>query len=304
MQVHLGLDLLRPEWPGAVVCVGTYDGVHVGHCAVIGHAVEKALATERPCVVVTFDRHPAATLDPDHKPPAIRSLASNLARIEELGVGACVVLPFTKDLSQTSSDRFLRQLLLGRLHAETVVVGHDFGFGKGREGTVEWLSKRIDTVAVSPVLRDGVRVSSSEIRSAILSGDLERANTFLGKPFAIEGVVVGGQKLGRTLGYPTINLARSFDQAVPADGVYAGRAHTPRGTFKAALSIGFRPTVDGTHRTIEAYLLDYPGESLYGCPVMLEVHKRLRGEERFASLDDLKRQMDADVLATASVIQG
>ncbi len=303
MQVHLGVDLLQPEWKEAVVCIGTFDGVHLGHQEVIRRAVVFASQREQPCVLATFDRHPATTLDPARKPPAIRSLAANLARIEALGVAACVALPFTPEFSQTSADRFLRQLLLGKLHASTVVVGHDFGFGRNREGTVAWLAKRLDTLPIEPVLQNGIRVSSTAIREAVVAGRMDDAARMLGEPFAIEGVVVGGQKLGRTLGYPTINLARSFPQVLPQDGIYAGTARTREGSFPAAISIGMRPTVEGTHRTIEAYLLDYPGTTLYGSPVALEIAQRLRGEEKFASLDQLTAQMAKDVALVADVIQ-
>jgi riboflavin kinase/FMN adenylyltransferase len=301
MQVHFGLELLNAEWSSSIVCIGTFDGVHLGHRAVIGKAVADAAEQELPCIVVTFDRHPAHVVAPERCPKAIASLGENLEQFASLGVGIAVVLPFTKELSQTTADEFFRDALIGRLKAHSLVIGHDFAFGKGREGTPEWLKDRIETDVVPPFEIGGSRVSSSAIRSAVETGDIEIANRLLGREFAIGGVVVSGQKLGRTIGYPTANLARSFDQVTPANGIYAGHAVTPFGAFRAAVNIGVRPTVGGTNRTIEAYLLDYPGTSLYGHAVYLSLQKRLRDEQKFDSLEVLKDQIARDVAQVASL---
>ncbi len=293
MLTHFGLELLKPEWRSSIVCIGTFDGVHLGHRAVIGSAVELGRRKELPVVVVTFDRHPAAVLAPDRCPKAIGSLSQNLGWIAELGVSATVVLPFNAWLSRMSAERFLRELLIGSIRAEAVVVGHDFAMGNGREGDTTWLSQRIESTIVPPFEVSGVRTSSSEIRSAISYGEMEVAHSMLGRPFQIEGVVVSGQKLGRTIGYPTLNLARGIDQVMPPDGVYVGQV----GDHRAAVSIGMRPTVQGDHRTIEAYLLDFPGDSLYSSAVALDLLHRLRAEENFSSLEELTQAIERDVAA-------
>lgn len=300
MQVHFGEELLRAEWDRSIVCLGTFDGVHLGHQAVISAAVEKSRERGLPCVLVTFDRHPAAILAPKRCPHAIAPLSANVRMFEALGVSVSLILPFTKDLSETSASRFL-ELLVDEVKASALVVGHDFAFGKGREGTTDWLKERIETEVIPPFEIDGRRVSSSLIREAIATGDMASATRWLGRPFEIEGVVVGGQRLGRQLGYPTINLGRSYDGVLPSDGIYAGQALTSRGPFKAAISIGMRPTVDGQHRTVEAFLLDYPGDEIYGYSVRLEVHQRLRDELRFDSLEALKHQIALDVAAVANL---
>lgn len=302
MQVHFGVELLRAEWPGAVVCIGTFDGVHLGHQEVVRAAVSRAAELEQPCVVVTFDRHPAAILNPSKLPKAIASLEENLVIFEKVGAAVTVVLPFDKALSETHAEDFFTTVLRGRLLADSVVVGHDFAFGKGREGTPEWLQTRIETVVVPPFEMDGKRVSSSEIRRAIEGGRIEDATRWLGRPFELPGVVVAGQRLGRQLGYPTLNLARSFDQVLPSDGIYAGNCLTRLGEFKAAISIGYRPAVQGTTRTIEAYLLDYPGESLYGSAVLLRFRHRLRDEMSFPNLDALKMQIAEDVKVVSTTV--
>jgi len=299
MHVHFGVELLQPEWRESVVCIGTFDGVHLGHQEVIKHAVNRARAKGLPCVLVTFDRHPAAILAPERCPPIIASLQSNLRHFEELGVAVAVVLTFDRGLSETSADEFFAKVITAKLQATAIVLGHDFAFGKNRQGTPEWLQARIETEVLPPFEVNGIRVSSSAVRKAILEGRVEDAGALLGRPFEIPGIVVRGQKLGRELGYPTANLARSFNQVSPADGVYAGSCETILGIFPAAVSIGVRPNIDA-QRTIEAFLIDYPGEELYGSPVRLFVERRLREQRLFSNLDDLKRQIALDVAQVSS----
>jgi riboflavin kinase/FMN adenylyltransferase len=295
MQVHFGIELLKAEWFSAVACIGTFDGVHLGHQEVIQTAVTLAREHDAPCVLVTFDRHPAHILAPDKCPKAIAGLQTNLAQFERLGVAAAVILPFDLALSQTSAEDFFNQVLIEKIRAEFIVVGHDFAFGHKRQGAPEWLKERTSTTIVPPFEIGGRRVSSSEIRNDIQSGRVEEAALLLGRPFEIPGIVVPGQRLGRQLGFPTANLARSFDQVIPAYGVYGGTMKTPFGEFKTALSIGTRPAVGGSKMSIEAYLLDYPGDSLYGMSVNLLLAHRIRAEQNFDSLEALKAQIAADV---------
>ncbi len=300
MQIFYGIEGIKAEWDGAVICAGTFDGVHLGHQEVIARAVAKARAMGLPCVLVTFDRNPAAILAPENLRPSIFSPSVNLARIEGLGVDIAVVLHFDRQLANTSAQEFLFGHLVDKLRAKAVVIGHDFTFGKDRVGTPEWLSERIETEVVPPFLIEGTRVGSSQIRELILHGEVEQAALLLGKPFEIEGVVVSGQKLGRTIGYPTINLARSFWQVTPKDGVYGGGCHLTSGIYKAAISIGIRPTVDNL-RTIEAFLIDYSGPDLYGQAVVLQLTRRLRDPLKFDSLDELKIQIASDVAKVSTV---
>lgn len=298
MQVHFGVDLLKPEWSESVVCIGTFDGIHVGHQAVISNAIKIANTAELPAVLVTFDRHPSVVLAPSKAPKPISSLSQNLSAISDLGIGLTVVLPFNAWLSRMSADEFLENILKKKLRAGRLVVGHDFALGNGREGTTDWLGDRIGTSVVDPFEVNGQRVSSSLIREKLGLGEIEVANGLLSRPFEIVGFVVGGQKLGRTLGYPTANIARAFDQIMVPDGVYAVKFTCDQGVFDAALAIGTRPAVGGGPRSIEAYLLDYPGDSLYGQAIKMKVISRLREERNFASLDALKDQMALDVLET------
>lgn len=295
MLVHFGVDNLAVEWTASTSCIGTFDGVHRGHQHVLNRAVELARSHEQPSVVVTFDRHPLAVLAPDRCPPAIGTLEQNVIALRQLGLSACVIMPFDRALATESAESFFQRVLLEGIRAERVVVGHDFAFGFKRQGDHEFLKSRIETHVVNEFKQSGTRVSSTEIRASVAEGDVENAQRLLGRPFSLAGVVVAGQKLGRTIGFPTINLARSMKTVVPKDGVYACRCFSSKGQFEAAASIGIRPTVGGTHRTIEAYLLDYPGDSLYGERVEIQFLHRLRDELKFDSLPLLVSQMNADV---------
>lgn len=302
MQIHFGVDLFLAEWPESVVCVGTFDGVHLGHAEVINQAVGRARLAGMPSVLVTFDRHPAATLNPAKKPPSISTLSQNLKAFESLGVDTTVILKFDENLANTNASDFLTSVLRDKLNAVEIVIGHDFAFGKGREGDGEWLSSRLPTTIVPAFLHGEDRISSSNIRRSILNGDVHAANVWLGRPYCLEAVVVHGDKVGRTLGFPTANLARATDQVIPSHGIYAGKAKTIHGEYLAAISVGVRPTFGVHNTTIEAYLLDYPGESLYGSSLSLELYSKLRNEIKFDSVDSLKAQMATDVVAVRSMI--
>lgn len=278
-----------------------FDGVHTGHQRVLERTVAQARAAARPAVLVTFDRHPARVLRPAEAPAMVATLGQNLRAFERCGIDLTLVLAFDERLAATPAQAFFDEILVGLLRAESAVVGHDFAFGRGREGTPEWLAARLPTQVVPPFEDRGARVSSSAVRDAVCRGDVEEAARMLGRPFALVGCVVPGEQLGRTLGFPTANLAPVSRQAVPADGVYAGRAHTPFGGFLAAVSVGDRPTVGGNARAVEAYLLDYPGDEIYGRIVELEFLRRLRGQEKFADTGALRAQMAADVEAVRSL---
>ncbi len=295
MLVLYDSEQIDPEWTESIVCMGTFDGIHLGHQKLIKQSVLKAQAEEIPSVVLTFDRHPLYFINPEKAPKAIVSLEENLDRMKMLGVSLVVVLKFDNKLSEESADSFFSRVIQNTLKAKEIFLGKDHAFGKNREGNIEWLKQRIPTNMVDYVDMDGFRISSTQIRTCISEGDLELVKKMLGRWFSLSGIVVSGQKLGRKLGFPTINIARPVDFILPKLGIYAGWCQTEYGLFKAAVSIGVRPTVNGKHRVIEAFLIDYPGDSLYGKPVRLELTKRIRDEKKFESLDHLVSQMKKDV---------
>ncbi len=306
MDIIDGIESLDGALSGSTVAIGTFDGVHLGHRAIIAGAVADARANGRPAVVFTFDRHPAELLHPEHAPGRLASSRYRNELISEIGADLLVVARFERPLAAMDPESFLREILKGRLKALSIVEGRDFCFGRNRAGDLDFLLARqseqgFAVHAVAPVLMEGERVSSTQIRDYLRQGDIARAERALGHPFLLEGVVVDGERLGRTLGYPTANLAPIEGLTVPSNGIYAVDAILADGRiFGGACSIGVRPTVGGVDRTIETYLLDFQ-EDLYGAPLTIRFLERLRGEERFSSLQALTEQMARDVLRTRAV---
>lgn len=295
----------------AVVTIGAFDGVHRGHQVILSRAAAVAAAAGLPCVVLTFDPHPASVVRPDSKVALLSTVAHRTVLLRQAGADSVVVLPFTLEVSKLSPEDFVRDVLVGRLHAQTVVVGANFRFGHRAAGTVETLTElgrtygftveAVGLVGRDPV-QDGPEVpvwSSTRVRRCVLDGDVATAAQILGRPHRVEGEVVHGDHRGRELGYPTANVAVTAAAAVPADGVYSGwlvRADGER--LPAAISIGTNPTFDGAERRVEAYVLDRTGLDLYGEQVAVEFAQRLRATERFDSVEALIVQMSVDV-ATA-----
>ncbi|MBN8690271.1 MAG: bifunctional riboflavin kinase/FAD synthetase [Armatimonadetes bacterium] len=304
MLVHFGIENIRADWKSSTVVVGTFDGVHLGHRALIQKTIQEATEREQPSVIVTFDRHPATILSPDHVPLQIGTLEQNVIQMRQAGASVCVILPFDAGLSRTTAHEFFDEILVGSLRANQVVVGHDFGFGMNREGNADWLRSRVDTVEFPPFAVNGQRVSSSLIRCMVDAGQVEEVQQYLGRPFSIAGVVVSGHKRGRALGFPTLNIARSTQGLLPADGVYAGVCRVKTVPYKAAISIGTNETFGEGPRTIEAYLLDYPGTEIYGCPVELGFIEKIRGQQRFESVQELIDQMNHDVQQASTIALG
>ncbi|MCS6831557.1 MAG: bifunctional riboflavin kinase/FAD synthetase [Armatimonadota bacterium] len=293
----------------SVVTIGSFDGVHRGHQAIVRVAVQRAQELGIPAVAITFDRHPQESVQPDNAPAYLTTLTSRLRLLLENGVQDVLVLRFDREFATLHPEAFLQSVLQRRLNARRIVVGRDFRFGHQRMGSVEYLQAvqarfGFEVEAVPDVLYRGERISSSRIRQALLEGEVQEASAMLGRAYALEGVVVRGQQIGRKLGYPTVNLSLHAPQLVPRDGIYAGRLlHERTGNlYTAAISVGVRPTVDGTGRTIEAYLLGFSG-SLYGEQVHLAFFHRLRDERKFETLHALKAQMDRDVQQVANLMR-
>ena len=265
------------------LAVGEFDGVHLGHREVIAGND----------TVLTFDPHPLAVIRPEAAPKLLMSLDAKIAAIEELGVQELVVIPFDQTFASQSAQEFIDQILVKRLQATHVSVGENFRFGHRAAGDCAMLAAddRFQTRVVKLVEVDGELVSSSHIRALVLAGDVDRAARFLGAPFALAGVVVEGDRRGRTLGFPTANIVPDEDLVCPGHGVYAARA----GGSCAAVSVGVRPTF-GTGRAVlvEAYLIDRDVD-LYGRLLRVQFLQRLRGERRFGTAEDLIEQMKLDV---------
>ena len=305
MRTQVGLDAASPPVAGSAVTIGTFDGVHVGHRALIGRAIDDAHARGLASVVLTWDRHPTATLRPGSEPPLLTSLERKTELIEELGVDVLVVLAFDTELSRWPPERFATEVLARRLGARSVWVGQGWRFGHRAAGDVALLAElgtRLGFQARGVALAEvaGGPASSSRTRAAVAGGDLRLAHALLGRPFDLCGTVVPGEGRGRSLGYPTANLSVDTTLVRPARGIYAGEAFFDRRRRKAAVSVGVNPTFGGDESSatrIEAHLLDFDGD-LYERSMRLAFHRRLRDERRFDSISALTDQMAADVQAT------
>jgi riboflavin kinase/FMN adenylyltransferase len=279
------------------VAVGEFDGVHLGHREVMRGAD----------TVLTFDPHPRAIIGPHVAPPLLTSMAAKSEVIAELGVQELVVIPFDETFAAQSPETFIQDVLVGRLGATQVSVGRDFRFGHRAAGDVGLLAAQdaFRTRIVDLVEVDGEIVSSGHIRALVAAGEVGSAGRLLGRPFQMRGPIAHGDKRGRTLGFPTANLVPDPALVCPGLGVYACRAavHLDGGwtTWAAATSVGVRPTfLEGANVLVEANLLDFSGE-IYGREIRVEFLERLRGEERFDSVDDLIEQMARDVEATRRI---
>src|SRR5690606_13132473 len=301
---------LSPE--GSVACIGAFDGLHLGHRALVGRVVERARALGVPAVALSFEPLPREYFAKDARPPRLMLPRARLEGLRELGVDGVGLLRFDTKLAAMGAADFVRDVLVGRLAVREVWVGAGFHFGKGRAGDIALLRTMGAELAASgrgfaaheiePVLLDGERVSSTRIRAALAAGDFTQAARLLGRPYAIGGHVVRGQQLGRTLGYPTANLR--YGGKTPAlRGIYATWVHgVADAPWPSVSSFGTRPTVDGVEPLLEAHLFDFAGD-LYGRRIEVEFVARLRDEEKFPDLPSLVAQMHRDEAQARSILQ-
>ena len=289
-----------------VLTLGNFDGVHLGHRAIVQRAVSEARAVGGQVVVLTFHPHPVAVLAPERSPPLLQSLRDRLALLRDLGADVTVVQRFTPRFAALEPEAFVRDFLGTHLELLHVVVGYNVSFGRGRAGSVETLrtlGPRLGFAvdAVGPVTVGEEQVSSTALRRMVAAGDVRSAQAFLGRRFTLRGRVVRGEQRGRTLGFPTANLHQPRGLLLPADGVYAVRARLDGRAHPAVLNIGMRPTFGTLQRTVEAHLLDFD-QLLYGRWLVLELVDRLRGEQRFAGPEALRQAIAADVTRAREVL--
>lgn len=300
MRTIRGLESYPPDARPGAVALGAFDGIHLGHRAILGRAVTLARERGLEALACTFEPHPLEVLQPDRAPRPITTLADRLELIAETGIDTAVVVAFTRAIAALEPEAFVRDALAGTLRAREIVVGFNHRFGRGARGDARLLetlgpSLGFRTHVVAPLEVDGVPVSSSEIRAALGRGDLERAARLLGRPYALGGEVVHGAGRGRTLGFPTANVR--MDLRLPlAPGVYACRARVGPAEYRAVVNAGVRPTFGETELAVEAHLLDFSGD-LYGQRIHLTFRRRLREERRFPSVEALREQIAADVAA-------
>jgi riboflavin kinase/FMN adenylyltransferase len=301
MQVYRNTEAL-PEFHHAVLTIGTFDGVHTGHQQVIAQLRQEAARIGGESVIITFDPHPRTVINAQSGIRLINTTEEKIELLAGRGIDNLVIVPFTEKFAQLSAEDYISQFLVRHFHPHTIIIGYDHHFGKGRTGNYQLLKAAASAFhyelrEIPAHVLDSISVSSTRIREAIAAGDMETANRLLGYTFFFSGTVVEGDKLGRTLGFPTANLRINDPfKLLPADGVYAVDAivsDEPERRLKAMMNTGYRPTVDGKKKVTEVNLFDFD-RMIYGKDLRVFVKQFLREEKKFSGLDALKAQLKMD----------
>jgi riboflavin kinase/FMN adenylyltransferase len=301
MQVYRNTDLL-PAFRNAVLTIGTFDGVHTGHQQVITQMKKRAAEVNGETVIITFDPHPRTVVNAAKGIRLINTLEEKIELLSCKGIDHLVVVPFTEEFARLTAEDYISQFLIQNFHPHTLIIGYDHHFGQGRTGNYSLLKQKCEVFnyelqEIPAHLLDSISVSSTRIRTAIEADDMDTANHLLGYIFFFSGEIIEGDKLGRTLGYPTANLhIKDKFKLTPGNGVYAVDAiisDEPDKVFKGMMNIGFRPTVDGSKRMIEVHIFDFD-RLIYGMTLKVFVKKFLRSEQKFKGLDVLKEQLSRD----------
>ncbi len=300
MKVYRNLDTL-PPFINAVVTIGTFDGVHVGHQKIIHQLLNESKRTGGESVLITFHPHPRKIVKPHESLMQLTTMEERIELLKQLGINNMVVVPFTKDFSQQTALQYVENFLVERFHPATIIIGYDHKFGNNREGDYRMLEQYAHQFSYTvqeideQLINDAV-ISSTKVRAALLRGDVLYAKSLLGYDYFFKGEVIEGNKLGRTIGYPTANLQMDNpDKLVPGNGVYAVLCQLEGEIrlLKGMMNIGTRPTVDGLNRMIEVHIFDF-NEEIYGRHLKVRLKHFLRNEEKFSGIDALKEQLRKD----------
>ncbi len=297
MQIEKELAELSPE-KDMLLTIGVFDGVHLGHKYLISQLTERTRQQNLLSAVVTFNKHPQGVLSPSTKLSYLTTVAEKVRLLKDEGVDAVIVLSFTSELAKLSAREFI-SLLKQYLRMRGLIIGPDFALGRSREGNVDALralgqEMGFSVTVIPPLKGSGEIISSTAIRNALADGNMKRVAKLLGRPFSLQGKVIAGAGRGLKLGFPTANLEIAPQQALPTDGVYATRAYIHDKMYQSVTSIGLRPTFGNNGRTVETYILNYHGD-LYGHKLKIDIVEKLRNEERFETIEELKKQMAEDV---------
>ncbi len=297
MKIFHGTENANIQKP-AVLTLGVFDGLHLGHQRIMQTVVERAKAVDAVPTAITFDPHPRAVLHPESAPPLLQTLDQRLANLELLGIGQTIVIPFDHEFASQPAEVFLHEIIHDRLHAKEVYLGKGFAFGRERGGNIDLLRKMSAELGfhadeVPEVRLRGHRISSSRIREMLAAGRVNLTRRMLGRPYGVEGVIIRGNRRGHTIGFPTANL-KPHNRVIPKFGVYA-TATLVDGTWRRSITnIGVRPTFETqAEPSIESYLFDFDGD-LYGDVLRVRFLHRLRDERKFNGIDELKAQIEKD----------
>ncbi|MDG2504994.1 MAG: bifunctional riboflavin kinase/FAD synthetase [Crocinitomicaceae bacterium] len=302
VRIYKGIDELG-EFKNSVVTIGTFDGVHKGHQKILSRLNKLADEISGESILFTFYPHPRMVVFPDnHNLKLIQTIDEKIDSLEKLGLDNLIIYPFTKAFSRLTAFEFVRDILVEKLKVKTLVIGYDHQFGRNREGDLEFLKEtakifdfKVEEISAEEVQE--VNVSSTKIRQSLLEGDIEKTNGFLGRPFRYSGVVVEGQKIGRTIGFPTANIEiKNQHKILPKDGVYAVRVQIGGALIDGMMNIGMNPTVlakESLEKKVEVHLFDFNTE-VYGEHVAVFLYRYIRKEKTFSNLEALKSQLNDD----------
>lgn len=301
MKIFDGLEQTL-HIPNAHITIGTFDGVHIGHQKIIKQLIHKAQRTNGESVLFTFHPHPRSVLNPEASVPLIQTIDEKLAKLKRLGLQNVILYPFTKEFSQTPAKQFIQEFLVEKLKMCSVVIGYDHQFGRNREGSLEDLQKlgasnhfEVEEIPAQDV--DEIHVSSTKIRDALSTGQIETANEYLGEPFQISGKIMPGKALGRTIGYPTANMnSGQPNKIIPKKGVYLIRCQMEGKTHFGMMNIGHRPTIEGNNFnaiSLEVHIFDFQND-IYGAELQVELLSYIRDEIKFSNKEELRNQLVAD----------
>lgn len=305
MKIHSGTYEFSGTNP-TVITIGTFDGVHKGHAEIIHHLKSWSQLRNLESVVLTFHPHPRTIVRTgDHNLGLLTTMEERVAQMAALGVDHMVIQPFTEEFSRLTPFEFVRDILLRDLNADTIIIGHDHRFGRNREGNFQTLMELSETFGfkvqeIPAQLTDGIRVSSSKIRQALADGQMQQAESFLGRPYQLFGEVVRGDGRGSSIGFPTMNLKCYDDKMLPGIGVYAVTAKLNEMNYRGVMNIGVRPTVkldDSIH--VEVHLPEFVGNA-YGSWVHIEIGFKIREEKRFDSVEELTQAIKRDIEAASA----
>ena len=299
MKVYHSLEEFS-KLDNAIVTTGTFDGVHIGHQAILSRVVEFAKKEKGESVLITFFPHPRMVLQKDLSIKLLNTVSEKIALLRKTGIDHLLVFPFTKEFSRMSSVDFVRDILVNKIGTKKLVIGYDHQFGRNREGSFKHLQEfgpvyGFDVEEISAQDIDDISVSSTKVRTALIeNGDVKTARKYLGSYYHLSGLVVSGKRLGTKIGFPTANIRIEEDyKLIPKDGVYAVSVEIDRNKYVGMLNIGKRPTVDGQGRTIEVNIFDFNKE-IYNHEIKLCFVDRLRDEQKFESIEILKNQLSID----------
>ena len=311
MKIINHLEKITRPFKAAVIAIGNFDGVHIGHQALFHEVIEKADAINGTSIAMTFEPHPIRVLKKNSKPPLITLYEQKTELIERAGIDVLICVPFTLEFASLSAEAFIKDLLVAKIGMRAIIVGEDYTFGKNREGDLQVLESYADQMGYEVIVADWIkaaqkfsdRISSTRIRELVMAGEVEPARKMLGRHYQIRGVVVKGRdRGGKLLGIPTANI-KLQDELCPKTGIYAVTVEYKNRLYKGVANIGYSPTFDDNEFTVEVHILDF-ANNIYGEKIRINFIQRIRNEKKFANISELKEQIKQDIKTGQDILAG